>query len=206
MRNKFTLTKSLSLLILLCVLAGCNTAKLAYKISPEIRSVEQLKTSTPLVSINVIDKRAEPAALQEKQSYIPAESNEVRSLKKAILDRLTQASFKITTDNLLADISLTFEIEQLNTKMTSSLFKADLESIVHLRLIANRKGEKLEKLFKTARTQEIALPVNNNDVSGILNQALSAQLSNIFEDPQLLELAKKTPAKATDTFVIDPAR
>ena len=205
MINRSKLFKSVSLIFFLTALAGCNSTKLAYKISPEIRTGEQLKVATPLVAINVVDKRKKLAGLADKQSYIPAQTDEAKSLKKVILDRLTAEKFKITTDNFLADISLTFEIENLNTKMSSSLLKAELESTIHIRLKANRKGEKLEKLFKISRTQEVAQPVNNNDASGILNQALSAQLSSIFEDPQLLELARKSPTKATDTFVIDPA-
>ena len=58
----------------------------------------------------------------------------------------------------------------------------------HLRMKANKQGNTFEKLYKMSRTQEVANPVNNNDLSGIVNQLLSNQLSAIWADPALIEL------------------
>lgn len=186
------------------LISGCGATKLAYQVSPEIKSVEQISSNASLIYIAVVEKRAALPVLEKDQDFAEANGDDLKTLKDAIINRFTKEKMKIISDPLLADLALTFEVEQLNTKITSELFKAKLEATVHTRLKASRKGNNLEKVYKTKRDQEVAIPVNNNDVTGILNQALSAQLSKIFTDPQLIQLTKKSPVETTETFVIDP--
>lgn len=186
------------------MLSGCETAKLAYKVGPEIRSFDNIKEHTSIVTISFTDNRSAKPSDSDGE-FIQGEGDEVEDLKQAVLSSLKKDNFKISADPFLADLALSFYIEEFTTQVTSSLLKATLEAKVRITVKANRKGHKLEKTFNTTRTQEVAIPVNNNDVTGIMNQALSAQLTNIFNDPQLLELVKKSPKETTETFVIDPA-
>ncbi|WP_196140547.1 YajG family lipoprotein [Aliikangiella sp. G2MR2-5] len=193
----FVLTAAISLL-------SCTTGQLAYRIDPEIKSMSKLSEHTPIVAVQVRDKRE--STYYTGEEYAKGPGNESEQLKQNIISQLQKQGFKLITDPLLADLSLTFEIEQLSAKVSKDLFKARIDVDSHIRLKAKRKGTPLEKLFKSNRFQEVAIPVNSNDVTGLINQVLSTQLTAIFDDRELQALAQKSQEENTQTFTIEPVR
>ncbi len=194
----------LSFFLLVLTITACSKPALIYKLSPEIQSTTSLQQNIKLISVSVVDKRA-PQAKHNDLTFAKSDTNEAAALRKIVIEKLTQDGFKIISDPLLADLSLKFELEKLHTSIDSGILKANLESVVWLKLKAARKGHNLTKLFKTSRSQEVAIPVNSNDITGLTNQALSAQLSKLFSDPELLALSEKSPVETTETFIIEPS-
>ncbi|TQV81482.1 YajG family lipoprotein [Aliikangiella coralliicola] len=184
------LARNLSMASLVLVIAACTPAKLNYLIDPEITTAEQLHSHASLVSVQVLDKRKQLPSQKDKQVVTSAADNEAFMLKEKLVDNLKHHKFKIISKPLLADIALEFHIEQLSATVASELFKSNVEVISHLRLKAKSKGRTFEKLYKMSRSQEVANPANQNDVTGVVNQLLSKQLSGMFSDPALIELAR----------------
>lgn len=194
----------LLLLFITLVSVACTPSKLNYKISPELSQLASLKQNVNLIAIAVNDLRQPLSSGTEDEYFVSGDKDDAAQLKLKIINALKANGYKIITDPLLADLSLTFEIEKLSLKVKESLFKAKLEAISEINLKAQNKGNRIEKRYKTSRGQEVAIPVNGNDTTGLLNQALSAQLNTIFADQQLISLANKPAEDATETFTIDP--
>jgi len=187
-----TITKILLFSVLFQIITACSTTSLNYKIDPEISNMKQFANQSSLIAISVIDKRANhDQATHDESILIPGQKNEVEIIKTKILDNLKQNNVRIISNPLLADISLELHIEEFKVVIESELFKSKLKVTSHLRMKASKNGRFFEKLYKMARTQEVANPANSNDVTGIVNQVLSKQLSAIWSDPALSQLTTK---------------
>lgn len=172
-------------------LGGCAVGQLNYQVDPEITNLETLAQNASLVSINVVDNRKKQTnnnqITNESKTIYANGPEEIASLfKTKLLNNFKNNGFKIISNPLLADVALEFHIETLQAKVTSSFFKSSIEVISHIRLKANKKRQPFEKLFKTAQYQSVVKPAKSNEVTGVVNQALSLQLSSILSDKELL--------------------
>lgn len=199
--NKFF--RNVSVISLLMINVACTPSKLVYKVDPEIKLASEYKQNASLVSIKVADNRTRVSESKDKEISIIGPQNLANQLKQKLITRFQKEGFKIITNPLLADLSIQLEIEKLDVAVESELVKAKISANSHLRLKAAKKSKPLEKLFKMSRTQEVAIPVNDTEVTGLVNQLLSKQLSGIFADADLVELAKSKAEDDTQTFIID---
>ena len=83
------------------------------------------------------------------------------------------------------------DIDELALSIQASTFKSTIKASSVFTLTIRRNGEQWSKIFRAARTQEVANPVNQNDATGVMNQLLSKQLSNAFSDPALMQFLSK---------------
>lgn len=184
------LSKLFYAFLTLVLVSGCSVKQLSYQLDPELTSVQRLANHVKIVAVSVTDKRS---AIAQKDTddvfYVKGPNQEAELLKSKIIDNLKRNDFKIIGNNLLADLAINVEIEQLDAKVEHSFFKSKIAAKSHLRLKANKKSQRFEKLYKTTRAQEVANPANELDVTGVVNQMLSEQLTTIFTDPALINLA-----------------
>ncbi|MCW8998580.1 MAG: YajG family lipoprotein, partial [Kangiellaceae bacterium] len=178
--------RGISLITILMISTACTPSKLVYKIDPEIRLGSDYKQNASLVSIKVSDTRTKNSVAVDNKVSVNGPKNLAHELKQKLITRFQKDGFKIITDPLLADLSIQLEIEKLDVAVESELVKAKISANSHLRLKASKKSKPLEKLFKMSRTQEVAIPVNDTEVTGLVNQLLSNQLSNVFADADLV--------------------
>ena len=178
-------------IVALVGLMGCSPASLSYRLDPEVNNVQRLSNHAKLVSVSVTDNRQQKATAAEQDIIIASgPEDEAKVLRTLLIDNFKKNNFKIINNPLLADLSIEIQIEQLEARINKSMFKSEVKVSSHLRLKAKKQSQSLEKLFKMNRNQEVANPPNELDVTGVVNQLLSNQLSSIFADPALIKLAE----------------
>ncbi|WP_444997898.1 YajG family lipoprotein [Aliikangiella sp. IMCC44359] len=188
---RFSFKLILTLTSTIALISGCSPSKLNYRLDPEVRNIQSLSEYAQLIAVSVSDNRplATPNSSNDNILFASGPQNEAALLKTKLIDSLKKNGFKIISNPLLADLSIDIEIEKLEAKVTKSLLRSTVEVVSHLRLKANKQSKKSEKIYKMNRSQEVANPASELDVTGVVNQLLSKQLSVIFSDPMLKKLA-----------------
>ena len=173
----------------LFLLSGCVSQQLDYSVDPEIIGSGQLSKTTGRIALKVIDNRTADSAAN---LINPGKDTTLAgSIKQSLLNQLKSEQIKIISDPLLADLALEFQIEQFEVKLDAGVLQATIGVNSRIRLKARRKNRPFEKSFQMTRTQDVAKPVTAIDVTGVVNQLLSKQLSQILEDRQLLEFSQQ---------------
>ncbi len=183
--------KYLFLLASLFTLTACNPDLLKYKLDPDFGSLEQLAGKSEIVAVQVSDKRTKQPIPTGDIKLAPME-DEATILNKRLIDQLKDLDYKIINKPLLADLAIMMDINELSVSIQESTFKSTVKANSVFTLTIRRNGEEWRKIFRAARTQEVANPVNQNDATGVINQLLSKQLSNAFSDPALMEFLSKS--------------
>ncbi len=177
------------LLAIILFSSGCTTTSLKYHFDPEITQLEQLSAHAKVVAITVEDKRsAQTTSKDENIQHIPHNPDDAKTLKNKLIANMKQNNFKIIGNALLADLSFNLQIEQFDVSVNKSFFKSEVMVKSQLRVIARHQGNKYEKIYTMKRQQEVANPATELDVTGVVNQLLSQQLSIILSDKSLLEI------------------
>jgi uncharacterized lipoprotein YajG len=188
--NNIKTTTAISMFFILC-LTSCANTPLGYKIDPEITTIKQFANQSSLIAISIIDKRTqEQNSANEDITFVPRQKDEAALLRTKLIEILKQNDFRIISNKLLADVSLELEIVEFQVSIETGLFKSNLKVSSQLRVKSSAQGNNFEKLYKMNRTQEVANPVNNKDLSGVVNQLLSKQLSDVWSDPALAQQTK----------------
>jgi uncharacterized lipoprotein YajG len=176
----------------LIFLSACSTAQLSYRVDPEIKNLKALTQTDTVVAISVIDERlASNQASTEDRIVITGDSDEITKLKAKFVSALNQNNVRVISNPLLADFSLTLTIERFDVIKESSFIKSTIRVDSRIRLTAKNQDESLEKIYNKQASQEVANPVNNNDVTGLVNKVLTQQLSQMLAEPELISLSKK---------------
>lgn len=188
---KLLLIKLFLTLAITILLIGCNPAMLQYQLDPEITHLDQLPEETKIVALRVIDTRVTDASSEDNQNIIAGPIDEAKVIEKKLTDFLKQAGYKIISKPLLADIAFEIEITTLQLTLESSTFKSTIRGKSEMKLNVNKQGEQWSKIFRASREQEVANPVNDLDVTGVVNQMLTKQFSSIFSDQTLKKFFTK---------------
>ncbi len=183
--------KYLFLIASIFILTACNPDLLKYKLDPDFGSLEQLAGKSEIVAVQVSDKRTKKPIPTGDIKLAPME-DEATILNKRLIEQLKDLDYKIINKPLLADLAIMMDINELTVGIQESTFKSTVKANSVFTLTIRRNGEKWRKIFRAARTQEVANPVNQNDATGVINQLLSKQLSNAFSDPALMEFLSKS--------------
>ncbi len=183
--------KYLFLIASLFILTACNPDLLKYKLDPDFGSLEQLAGKSEIVAVQVSDKRTKQPIPTGDIKLAPME-DEATILNKRLIEQLKDLDYKIINKPLLADLAIMMDINELSVSIQESTFKSTVKANSVFTLTIRRNGEEWRKIFRAARTQEVANPVNQNDATGVINQLLSKQLSNAFSDPALMEFLSKS--------------
>jgi uncharacterized lipoprotein YajG len=183
--------KYLFLIASLFILTACNPDLLKYKLDPDFGSLEQLAGKSEIVAVQVSDKRTKQPIPTGDIKLAPME-DEATILNKRLIEQLRDLDYKIINKPLLADLAIMMDINELSVSIQESTFKSTVKANSVFTLTIRRNGEEWRKIFRAARTQEVANPVNQNDATGVINQLLSKQLSNAFSDPALMEFLSKS--------------
>ncbi|TQV75523.1 hypothetical protein FLL45_11450 [Aliikangiella marina] len=181
--------KLLLVIGLISFLAGCTTEKLNFGIDPEISSVQQLSRGVQQISVSVNEQLPDNIEGIKKDLIIANGPDDPAGvLRNKILDQLKANQFRIISNPLLADLSLSFTIETLYATVDTGMFKSEINAVSHIRVQAKKQGKTFEKVYRNTRKQEVANPANEIDVTGVVNQMLTQQMTAIFTDPRLLAL------------------
>ncbi len=183
--------KYLFLIASLFILTACNPDLLKYKLDPDFGSLEQLAGKSEIVAVQVSDKRTKQPIPTGDIKLAPME-DEATILNKRLIEQLKDLDYKIINKPLLADLAIMMDINELTVSIQESTCKSTVKANSVFTLTIRRNGEEWRKIFRAARTQEVANPVNQNDATGVINQLLSKQLSNAFSDPALMEFLSKS--------------
>ncbi|MEP1741900.1 MAG: YajG family lipoprotein [Kangiellaceae bacterium] len=183
--------KYLFLIASLFILTACNPDLLKYKLDPDFGSLEQLAGKSEIVAVQVSDKRTKQPIPTGDIKLAPME-DEATILNKRLIEQMKDLDYKIINKPLLADLAIMMDINELTVSIQESTFKSTVKANSVFTLTIRRNGEEWRKIFRAARTQEVANPVNQNDATGVINQLLSKQLSNAFSDPALMEFLSKS--------------
>ena len=176
--------------IILLIISACANTQLNYQIDPEIKNISQIGNNLSLVAISVKDNRSKTQRQETKEvKFITMQKNDASLIKAKLLENFKQNNIKIISNPLLADISFELQIEELKISIDEGVFKSKIRATSHLRMIAVNNGQVFNKLYKVSRNQDIANPANSNDITGLVNQVLSKQLSAMLSDPGLTKLA-----------------
>lgn len=175
------------------LISACSPAKLSYVIDPEINHLETLAKQAPIIAVSVIDLRHNnTSANLPGTTNIPGPENEADVLRHKLIEHLKQNNFKIISQPLLADLAIELSIKQLDVNVKQETFKSNISASSQLHLKARNKQTTFEKNYRAERAQEVANPVNKNDVTGVVNLLLSQQLSSILSAPEIIQLTKPT--------------
>jgi uncharacterized lipoprotein YajG len=177
--------------IALLSLSGCNPELLKYKLDPDFGSLEQIAGKSEIVAVKITDKRTSQPVSSGDIKLAPLE-DEAKVLNKRLIEQLKELNYKIIKNPLLADLAVMMDINELSVSIQESTFKSTIKANSVFTLTIRSNGEQWQKIFRAARTQQVANPVNQNDATGVINQLLSKQLSNAFSDPGLMEFLSKS--------------
>ena len=178
-------------LLLILFIAGCNPQVLKYKIDPEFGALDVFAGNSKIVAIKINDHLKPTSSASDITISRP--ENIAGTLKKGLINQLKDLDYKIINNPLLADLAITMDLRTLDVKIDTQTFKSELSANSEFQLTIRRKGEEWTKVFRSGRTQEIANPAKDRDVSGVINQLLSRQLAAAFADPKLMEFLAKLP-------------
>ena len=183
-----TLGRYFSLFIFGFFTLACAPIALKYELDPEIPNFKNIAPNAKVVYLKVVDSRikSEPESKSDIK-YIPGPKDETLILQKKLTTLLKSNNYKIINKRLLADIAFELKINTLKLGVEKNAFKSVIKGISELQLTVNRQSKQWSKTFKATKTQEVANPVNNLDVTGVMNQMLTTQLSTAFSDSQLAE-------------------
>lgn len=191
MQNKLI---KLTILSIIFGLSGCAVGKLNYQIDPEIASVSQLAEQVSIIAVSVTDNRTATGNTNSTKNLVYADgpADAADALKSRLLEHFRNSRLKIISNPLLADLAIEISIEKLEAKVISNFYKSEIHAVSQIRLKANKKRIPYEKIFQATRSQSVSKPATSNEVTGVINQLLSEQISKILNDPGLLELAAKS--------------
>ncbi len=193
MRIKFS--HLMAVIFSMLMISGCNPDLLKYKLDPDFGSLEQLAGQAEVVGVKITDKRVDKPIAAGDIKLAPFE-DEAKVLENRLIAQLKELDYKIISKPLLADLAVMMDINELSLLVTESTFKSTIKANSVLTITIRRNGEQWSKIFRNARSQEVANPVNENDATGVINQLLSKQLSNAFSDPALMEFLAKSAQPA----------
>jgi len=188
---KLLIKKLFPTLVFAILLSGCNPAILQYQLDPEITHLDQLPEETKIVALKVVDARVAHESNENNQNIVTGPTDEIKVIEKKLTDFLKQAGYKIISKPLLADLSFEIEINTLQLSLESSTFKSTIGGKSEIKLTVNKRGEQWSKIFRATREQEVANPVNDLDVTGVVNQMLTKQFSSMFSDQSLKDFFSK---------------
>lgn len=185
--------KNISLLLIsLFALAACSTTQLSYKIDPEISGLDKLSKQVKMVSVSVIDKQvSEKLVDAEKIEPVGGFDNVANVLKQSLIEHFKNNQFKIISNPLLADLGVELQIKILTVQVKSNLLTSEIQITSHLLLKAQKHSKSFKKLYKSEMMQELVNPISSNQITGLVNQLLSKQLSNILSSPKLINFANQ---------------
>jgi len=169
----------------LLVLTACSSTPLKYQLDPEINNLNQFNPSIKIVAVSVIDARSTESGGTTRGAAISGPKDEATILTKSLISILKDNGMKIISKPLLADLSIKMEINKFNVKLKEETFKSIITANSKLTVTLHKHSQQWSKIVKASRVQEVANPVNSLDVTGVMTQMLSKQLSGIFSDPQL---------------------
>ena len=173
------------------MVAACNPAMLKYQLDPEITHLNQLVGSAKIVALKVIDTRTDNSGDNADQKVISGPAEEAKLLQRKLTDFLKNGGYKIISKPLLADVAFEIEITSLELTIESSAFKSIIRGTSEIKLSANVHSQQWSKIYRATRQQEVANPANDIDATGVINQMLTKQFSNMFADSSLQEFLAK---------------
>jgi len=174
----------------LLILSGCNPATLKYQLDPDIESLNILPDTIKIVAVKVTDLR-EDADLTSKQLPVLGPNDEAKVLQEKLTALLKQRGYKIISKPLLADLAFNLEIKTLALTIEELTFKSIIKGKSEIKITVNKHSEQWSKIFRATSMQEVANPINNLDVTGVINKMLTKQFSEAFSDTALEEFIKK---------------
>ncbi len=177
--------------IAILIISACNPALLTYQLDPEIPHLNQLAGDAKIVALKVIDARTDSASDNSGQKTISGPTEEAKLLQRKLMELLKNNGYKIINKTLLADVAFEIEITNLELTIESSTFKSIIRGKSEIKLTANRHSQQWSKIFRATRQQEVANPANNLDATGVMNQMLTKQFSNMFDDDSLRDFLAK---------------
>jgi len=172
--------------IILFALLGCNSAPLRYTLDPEFSYLQGLGRDIKVVSVKVIDKRS-----NTNNSTVEDPDEVAGKLQKQLIGKLKDHGYKIISKPLLADMAYELVISELEMTVDKSMLKSLIRGNSKITLTLRKHSDHISKIFSATKTQEVANPVNNVDVTGVANQMLSSLFSNMFSDQQIVEFSEK---------------
>lgn len=173
---------------LLLVMTGCQTANLTYRVNPDLSPLQQLQSQAEMIAINVVDKTESTA---QNSNSLRTEKPITESIQEQLKKAATAAGMKLIANPLLADLGLTLEIEVFDVSLNASTFSSEMKVKSQLNLQLQKKSRSYQKRFISSRTQEVANPVNNNDITGIVNQILSEQFAAALNDSDIQQFVQQ---------------
>lgn len=188
-----TYSKLIFIYLITLLITGCNTAVLKYQLDPGIDNMDSIPKNLSIVAMKVIDSRDKTIKNNDnsKQLVVAYSDNEAKLLQDKLVALLKQEGYKIISNPLLADVAFELKIMRLDLTVESATFKSVIEGHNELKFTAIKRGEQWSKIYRGSRKQEVANPTNNLDVTGVMNQMLTKQLSNMFSDQALKKFISK---------------
>lgn len=170
------------------ILSACASEQLSYRIDPEIRYTPESSQVSPIFALEVIDSRQHQPGHNHQASKVQSvpfalgDQAVTQALKDKLAASLQNNRFRLISDPLLADTSLSIELEVLDVTLSEQTFSTQIAVNSQFLFRLSQQGEVREKRYKASRTQEVANPVKSIEVTGVVNQLLSQQLSKIFDE------------------------
>ena len=168
--------------------SGCNTTPLKYTLDPEFSYLEDLGQGVEMVAVKVTDNRQR----FDGGNGIQGPSDVAGKLKNRLVEKLQQHGYKIINKPLLADIAYELEINELSLVVNKSMLKSLISGKSNITFTVRKHSEFKTKIFSATKTQEVANPTNDLDVTGVVNQMLSSLFANMFSDPQITKFTRKS--------------
>ncbi|MCF6193715.1 MAG: YajG family lipoprotein, partial [Kangiellaceae bacterium] len=111
--------------------------------------------------------------------------------QKQLITKLKNYGYKIINKPLLADMAFELVINKLELAVDKSMLKSLIRGNSKITLTLRKHSAHISKIFSATKTQEVANPANNADVSGVVNQMLSSLFANMFSDQQMVEFSER---------------
>jgi len=181
---------SILVLVSVLILSACNPATLKYQLDPDIGGLDSLPNSIKIVAVKVTDVRKAPSNIGELLA-VSGPTDEAKVLQGKLISLLKQRGYKIISKPLLADLAFNLEIMTLTLTVEEMTFKSIIRGKSEIKMTVNKHSQQWSKIFRATREQEVANPTNNLDVTGVMNQMLTKQLSSAFSDSTLEEFVKR---------------
>jgi len=165
------------------LLIACQPQFIQYRLGPDYSPLARLSPKQPLMALKVVDKRGTPSDPMTSGVKTQPRTELGDTLDQLIKQAAKENGIRLISNPLLADIALTLEIESFEVIVETGTLKSRIIVKAQTNMVLAKKSTSHSKRFITSRRQEVANPVTEKEVSGLVNQTLSEQFALMMQDP-----------------------
>jgi uncharacterized lipoprotein len=190
------MNKSLSLIFLFALLAGCASSPQTILINPDVLVINSEVGKGKSVAVTVTDARADKilgyrTTRLDKDSIILTDSNITKVVQEKIYEGLKNYGFGVNVLPGDSQRSLKVEIQALHYSAPTGSWTGGIHTLARLKVFVKNGDTTYENLYEVENKERVIIPPSQGKNEDLINSPLSDVLNRLLKDKQLIALLAK---------------